>query len=816
LQKFVDVILPLNLKNTYTYEVDVFDFEALQLGTRVFVPFGKSKIYTAIVFKKHIIKPEFYEPKMILNTIDDQPIVSTNQMKLWQWMAGYYMCSFGDLMRAALPNPFLLETETKVKKLTELDHFDASTLTDDEYLVFEALQTQNYLKLGEISQILNKKNVMIEVKSLLEKKIIELEEEVVEKYKPKQIRYVKLNEDFEKPENLQPLIESLQKTPKQLAVVMTFFKIKAIDKKPILPAKLYEMANTNAATVKKLLDKNIFEEYYLQVDRVEQSQATKDNLLLSEAQQYAFDKINDGFKNKSVALLKGVTSSGKTEIYIKLILNEIVKDKQVLFLVPEIALTTQLVLRLKKYFGEQLLVYHSKYSANEKVEIYKKVFENSPNARVIIGVRSAIFLPFTNLGLVIIDEEHESNFKQSEPAPRYHARDTAIYMSTIFQSNVLLGSATPSIESYSNALQNKYHLVELNERFGDAVLPKIHLINLKETHFRKQMIGHFSTILVEKIQNTLANGKQVIIFQNRRGYSSFISCNSCGHVPFCPNCDVSLTHHKFKGQLRCHYCGYHIAKPHKCHSCDSKDLDEKGFGTEQIELELVGLFPKARVLRMDQDTTRGKYNFDKIIHAFEQHEVDILVGTQMVAKGLDFKNVSLVGVLNADNLLFQAEFRAYERTYQMLTQVAGRTGRSADVGEVFIQTYNPDNVIYQHVINQSYELFFQQQMIERQQFLYPPFHKIIRLTFKHKNFETTKKGAEYFTNVLTSHTAALVLGPEEPTISKVRNLYIRHVLVKISPQLRLSDIKWQILQTKEHFEKVSEFRSIKFEVNVDF
>lgn len=813
MQKFVDIILPLSLKNTYTYEVNDFDFELLKPGVRVFVPFGKSKIYTGIVFQTHVIKPELYEPKFILNIIDETPIVTDNQLKLWHWLSAYYMCSYGEVMRAALPNPFLLETETKVKRVDLKS--DMSLLTDDEYLVYEALQTQPYLKLSEISQILNKKNVLLEVKSLLDKGLVELEEEVVEKYKPKAVRYIRLHEAYEQPDTLKTLIESLQKTHKQLEVVMAFFKLKATIKTPILPAMLYEAANTNATIVKKLIDKNIFENYFLNVDRMVQNVSGKSDIDLSVAQQKAYENICLGFENKAVTLLKGVTASGKTEIYIKLIQDKIKKGEQVLFLVPEIALTTQLVLRLKQYFGEQLLVYHSKYSANEKVEVYQKVFQNSPQARVIIGVRSAIFLPFAQLGLVIVDEEHESNFKQAEPSPRYHARDTAIFMTTFLPVKVLLGSATPSVESYQNALTNKYALVELNERFGDAVLPQIHLINLKEQHFKKRMVGHFSQILVEKIQETLNKGRQVIIFQNRRGFSSFISCNSCGHVPFCPNCDVSLTHHKFKGQLRCHYCGYHIAKPHSCHSCHSKDLDEKGFGTEQIELALVDMFPKARVQRMDQDTTRGKYNFEKIIHAFEQHEVDILVGTQMVAKGLDFKNVSLVGVLNADNLLFQAEFRAYEKTYQMLTQVAGRTGRSAKVGEVYIQTYNPENMIYQHVINQTYDLFFQQQMTERQQFLYPPYFKLIRLTFRHKNFETVKKGAEYFVNVLSNYTKALVLGPEEPTVSRIRNLYIRHVYVKISPKLKLSEVKWQIAQTKEHFERVGEFKSIKFEVNVD-
>lgn len=816
MQKFVDVILPLNLKNTFTYEVDAFDFDLLKPGMRVFVPFGKSKIYTAIVFKTHLIKPEFYEPKFILNIIDDEPLVNNHQLKLWSWISSYYMCSLGDVMRAALPSPFLLETETKVKKVDLPEDFNLSDLSDNEYLVYEALQSQNYLKLAEISQILDKKNVMNEVKSLLEKNLIALEEEVVEKFKPKQVRYIRLIEKYEQQEVLQALIESLQKTPKQLAVVMAFFKLKATVKTPILPNMLYEAAETNAATIKKLIDKDIFEDYFLTVDRLVQSVANKNEVNLSESQENAFNDIKKGFENQAVCLLKGVTSSGKTEIYIKLIQEAINKGHQVLYLVPEIALTTQLVIRLKQYFGEQLLVYHSKYSIQEKVEVFKKVKENSAQARVIIGVRSAIFLPFQTLGLIVIDEEHESNFKQAEPSPRYHARDTAIYMTTLFPIKVLLGSATPSVETYHNAMNGKYTLVELKERFGKAVLPKIHLVDLKDAHFRKRMIGHFSTILVEKIQETLSRGKQAIIFQNRRGYSSFISCNSCGHVPYCTNCDVSLTHHKYKGQLRCHYCGYHMAKPNHCHSCNSKDLDEKGFGTEQIELELLEMFPKARVQRMDQDTTRGKYNFDKIIHSFQQHEIDILVGTQMVAKGLDFKNVTLVGVLNADNLLFQADFRAYEKTYQMLTQVAGRTGRSDEVGEVYIQTYHPNNEIFQQVINQSFDLFFYQQITERQQFLYPPFHRMIRIAFKHKNFETTKQGSEYFVNVLKSYTKALVLGPEEPSVSRIKNQYIRHVLIKISPEVRLSEVKWQISQTKDHFEQVSAYRSIKLEINVDF
>jgi primosomal protein N' (replication factor Y) len=689
-------------------------------------------------------------------------------------------------------------------------------LSDDEFLVFEALKHQSSLKVQDIVEILNKKNVFPVIQKLLDKGILSVQEEVVESYKPKVIRYIRLHQTYQSEAQLRTLLDSLRGA-KQTEIILQYFQLQATDKKPISVKQLLEQSNSSSATLKALIDKNIFEEYFIQQDRVNyEGKINDEKLELSAFQQKVFEEIQTKFKEKEVCLLHGVTSSGKTEIYIKLIGQYLQQDKQVLYLLPEIGLTTQLLDRLRLHFGNKVAVYHSKYSNNERVEVWKQVQLRSEKAQIVIGARSALFLPFSKLGIIIIDEEHETTFKQQDPAPRYHARDTAIVLASKHSSKVLLGSATPSLETYSNAQSQKYGLVEISERYGNVQMPEIELVDLKDKYFRKKMTGHFSDSLIDEITKSLSLNEQVILFQNRRGFSPIVECMTCGHVPHCIQCDVSLTFHKSKNQLRCHYCGYSIANPTHCHACSSVHLSTKGFGTEQIQQELTTLFPNARIGRMDQDTTRGKFGFDKIIDSFKNREIDILVGTQMLAKGLDFDNVTLVGIMNADNMLYHPDFRAFERSFQMLTQVAGRSGRSEKQGKVIIQTYNPVHNTIQQVTRNDYVGMYKEQMHERQLYNYPPFYRLIKLTLKHRDYEKLKQGSVWLNEVLLQNLKLPVLGPEEPSISRVRNEYIRTILVKIPADQSLISIKKTIQKILDSFESVSQFRAIKVAVNVDF
>ena len=813
---FVEVILPLSLAKTFTYSVSASEYDYVKKGMRVAVPFGKSKIYTALIIDIHQNKPSLYEAKEIHQILDEKPIVNEIQIGHWQWIASYYMCAIGDVYRGAMPSALLLESETIISQKQE-GFVDESLLTDDEFLIYQALQQQNSLKVQDIMNILNKKNIFPIIQKLIDKNILVLQEQMLETYTPKLIRYVKLHAKYESNDGLAELLEILKSANKQKDIVLTYFQLSASEKKPITVKKLIEVAKSTAAIVKTLIDKEIFEEYFLQVDRISFSGKTKEEQLqLSEAQQTAFEEIKQSFVQKEVCLLHGVTSSGKTEIYIKLIEEYISDGKQILYLLPEIALTTQLVGRLRDYFGNNVAVFHSKYSNNERVEVWQQVLEHSPKAQIVIGARSALFLPFSNLGLIIVDEEHEQTFKQVDPAPRYHARDASIVLANSHKAKVLLGSATPSIETYYNSQSGKYGLVEIFERYGRVKMPKIELVDLKDKYFRKQMSGHFSDTLIQEITTALSLGEQVILFQNRRGFSPVIECLTCGHVPQCPQCDVSLTFHKYKNQLRCHYCGYSMAKPTNCHNCTSVHLTTKGFGTEQIQQELIELFPNAKVGRMDQDTTRGKFGFEKIIDSFKNQELEILVGTQMLAKGLDFDNVSLVGIMNADNMLYYPDFRAFERSYQMMTQVSGRSGRSEKQGKVIIQTYNPEHNTIQQVVQNDYIGMYTEQSYERKIYKYPPYFKLIKLTLKHKDFDKLKEGSMWLYQVMQQNFAIPVLGPEEPPISRIRNEYIRTIMIKIPTNHSLLVTKKTIQKMLNSFDVVSQYRAIKIAVNVDF
>ncbi|MDB4171185.1 primosomal protein N' [Polaribacter sp.] len=809
---FIDVVLPIPIQKTFTYSVTEEEASFLQKGMRVAVSFGKTKMYTGLVFNIHQIAPMLYEAKEIHQILDEVPLVNEKQLNHWKWIADYYMCSLGDVYRAALPSAFLLESETIITKNKQ--EIDPLKLLDDEFLIYEALQHQSQLTIHQVAAILGKKKVMPTVNGLLEKSAISVQEEIYEQYKPKLIKYVRLHANYATDTSLETLLESLSRAKKQREAVLSFFQLSA-NKKPIKAKDLEEQANVSATIIKSLVDKNIFEFYQIQIDRISFKGTTNDLKKLNKFQEFALKEIKETFTTKDVTLLHGITSSGKTEVYAKLIQEVLDAGKQVLFLLPEIALTTQIITRLQVYFGNQISVFHSKYSMNERVEVWRNVLENKSKAGILLGARSALFLPFSNLGLIVVDEEHETSYKQFEPSPRYNARDAAIVLAKLHAAKILLGSATPSLESYFNTAQNKYGLVALNRRHGDVQLPKIELIDVKEKQRKKEMKGHFSDRMLLLIQEALDAKEQVILFQNRRGYSPVVECKTCGVSPECPNCDVTLTFHKFKQELRCHYCNYQRAMPNSCGACGSNTLDTKGFGTEQIEMELKVLFPDFKIGRMDLDTTRGKHGYQKIITAFESKEIDILVGTQMLSKGLDFENVSLVGILNADTMLNFPDFRAHERAYQMMVQVSGRAGRSKKQGNVAIQTYNPNHQILQQVSTTRYAEMYKEQLQERWQYKYPPYYRLIKITLKHRDYSKVDKGIDWLAKALQQSFGEFVLGPTAPAVSRIRNQYIKNLVIKIPPKQSLVNTKNQITKIRNTFEAVSDFRPIRFVIDVD-
>ncbi|WP_282133739.1 replication restart helicase PriA [Cellulophaga baltica] len=814
---FINVILPIPLEKLFTYSISEAEAAFLQPGMRVAVPFGKSKIYTALVYEVHQNPPVIYEAKEIHQILDEAPLVTVIQLKHWFWIADYYMCSVGEVFRSAVPNAFLLESETLILKNKNFQP-DENELLDDEFLVFEALEHQSILRVQEISAILGKKNVLPVLNRLLDKNIIILKEEVYEQYKPKMVRYVRMGNAYKSEEKLEELLNTLTRAPKQSQVVLTLFQLQASSKKPIKVSDLEVASKSSSAIIKTLIDKAVLEEYFIQTDRVvyQDDGANESLKSLNEYQLEALKDIKLSFEKNLPTLLHGVTSSGKTEVYVKLIEECIRSNKQALYLLPEIALTTQLISRLQEYFGEKVAVYHSKYSVQERVEVWNNVLANKVKAQIVIGARSALFMPFADLGLVIVDEEHESSFKQYDPAPRYHARDAAIVLGKLHKAKILLGSATPSVESYYNAQTGKYGYASILRRFGNVLMPDVELVDIKELTRKKRMKGHFSERLLEEITETLESGAQVILFQNRRGYAPIMECTTCGHSPQCPNCDVSLTYHQHKKQLRCHYCSYNIAVPLACEACGSSTLDTKGFGTEQVEQELQTLFPEVKIGRMDLDTTRGKYGYEKIITAFEQQEIDILVGTQMLTKGLDFRNVNLVGIMNADTLLNFPDFRAHERSYQLLTQVSGRAGRTKKRGKVIIQSYNPYHQILKQVSTGDYEGMFKEQLYERQQYKYPPINRIIKVTFKHKDYNKLNEAAEWFTQGLRNAFGIHVLGPEFPPVSRIRNQYLKHVLIKIPNGQALGKTKNSIKRIEKSFNAISQYASVRVIYNVDY
>ena len=813
---YIDVVLPLPLRPAFTYEVNEEQAAFLQAGMRVVVPFGKSKIYTAITIKVHEHTPS-YPTKPIEFILDEAPVLSPRQLQLFAWASGYYLGSFGELLKIGMPSSLLLESETMVERTEQTVATD--TLSDDEFLVYEALGQASSLSTKEVGKILQKKNPIGVLKTLIEKGVVRLSEKIFEKYQPKLQKYLRLTPTYQEKEALNALLDGdILKTKAQQKLLWAFLALRAQKQSLITAEMLLKKAEVGTAVLKKVIDYGVLEVYTEAVDRV--SFASDSNTLaLSPAQEKALQEIEASFAEKNTVLLHGVASSGKTQIYSKLIEQTLAQGKQVLYLLPEVGISVQLTNRLEHFFGDQMSVYHNKYSTHERVEVWNNVLAQKEKAQFVLGVRTAVFLPFHNLGLVIVDEEHDLSYKQAEGQGGYQVRDVALMLAHLHGAKTLLGSATPSAESYYNAQTGKYAMVRLTERFASTQPPQIELIDLKEKTKKKETQGHFSDILLEAMTQTLAQGKQVILLQNRRGYAPYLQCEHCDTIPQCPHCDVSLTYHQLQNQLRCHYCGYTIVKPVSCPACQSYNtLQTKGLGTEKVEEELMQFFPKARIDRMDMDTTRGKYSFEKIIHRLEKGETDILVGTQMVSKGLDFPRVGLVGIMNADIFLYQQDFRALERGYQLLTHIAGRAGRKDSVGQVLIQTYNPFQEVLQQVKDGAYEQMIARQLQERQDFHYPPFYRLIRIIFKHKEQQRIDESSHWFAESLRLGLTTYgveVLGAEYPPISRIRNEYIKHILLKIPPKLSPAWVKEYILRVEQSFFSVAAFRSVQVSYNVD-
>lgn len=813
--KYAEIILPLPLSGTFTYAIPDSENKAL-IGKRVVVQFGKKRLYTGIIHSLHNNKPTDYQVKHVLSIIGDAAIVNSFQLKLWEWGAVYYMCSLGEFYKASVPTALRLESETRVLPLHDFEALD--TLNGFESNIFTLLKENESLSINELSKALNTENILPLIRVMMEKGAVIIQEEVKSKYKPKFEKFIEPAYDFTEPK-IQILEEQLQRAKKQKELFLFFldnyFKLNI---KQVAKADLIEKSGSTAANLKALVERGIFIEKSIEISRLkpEASEEVEPQKTLNNHQQVAYTQIKQQFEKTDVVLLHGVTSSGKTEVYIHLISEAIEQGKQVLYLLPEIALTSQIIQRLKLVFGNTVGVYHSKFSGNERVEVWNKLLKNDASSyKIIIGVRSSILLPFSNLGLIIVDEEHENTYKQFDPAPRYNARDLAVVLAKFHNANVLLGTATPSVESYHNTKNGRYALVELKNRHLDIKLPKVVLADVRKAYKKKQMQAHFTPELIDNIELALKNKEQVILFQNRRGFSPYLECNNCGWIPECKFCAVSLTYHKRMDKLVCHYCGYQINSVHRCSSCGQSEVKTKGFGTEKIEEEIGLIFPDAKIARLDLDSAKGKHGHEEIINNFQNHKVDILIGTQMVSKGLDFAGVSLVGILNADNMLRFPDFRAYERSYQLMAQVSGRAGRKSKQGKVVIQTSDTEHYIIKQVINNDYEKMFESQAAERRNFLYPPFTRLIKITLKHRDQQIVLKASMQLVQNFGKIPRTKILGPVTPLVNRVQNLYIQQIVIKLEKGEKLLAAKKAIQHNCDQLVLQKEYKQVVIIKDVD-
>ena len=819
MKKYVDVIVPLPIASQYTYSLPPALEESVQEGCRVVVPFGSKKFYTAIVTRVHYAAPEGYETKDIEEVLDSSPVLLPKQLEFWEWLSTYYLCTLGDVYKAAMPSGMKLESETVV---VYNDEFEAThPLSDSEQRLLDLLSADKEQCVTQLQRAVGVKNILPVVKRLLDKEAIFVKEDLKRNYKPRTEARVRLARKDLDEAGMMTLFNELSRAKKQLALLMKYVELSGWagcgeQLKEVTKKELLEKAGATSTIFNGLVEKGIFEVYHQEIGRLLRSGiATSACHTLNPAQQTAYNSIIDSFRQKNVCLLHGVTSSGKTEVYIHLITEALKQGGgQVLYLLPEIALTTQITERLKRVFGHRLGVYHSKFPDAERVEIWQKQLSDEPY-EVILGVRSSIFLPFKNLKLVIVDEEHENTYKQQDPAPRYHARSSAIMLASMYGAKVLLGTATPSVETYFNATNGKYGLVELKERYQDIRLPHIEQVDIKELTRQKRMKGPFSPMLVKEVHDALERKEQVILFQNRRGFAPMIECHTCGWVPKCKNCDVSLTYHKGLNQLTCHYCGCTYQVPRSCPACGGVELQHKGFGTERIEDDIQLIFPEAKVARMDLDTTRTRSAYEKIIADFEQGKTDILIGTQMVSKGLDFQHVSVVGILNADTMLNYPDFRSYERAYQLMAQVAGRAGRKNKQGLVILQTKSPDLPVIHQVMRNDYEQLYFDQLAERQLFRYPPYYRLIYVYLKHRKPEVLDQAADAMAQHLRTGLGDRVLGPDKPPIARIQTLFIKKMVVKVEQSASMAKVRDYLLAVQRAIIEDERFRSLIVYYDVD-
>lgn len=810
MESYADIILPLPLEGTFTYKLPL----GMQVaeGERVIVPFGQKKLYTGLVYAIHSQKPAGdFEIKEIITCIDERPVVLPSQMTLWKWIAGYYLCSIGDVFKAALPSGMKLESESSVCRNS--DFKDVETLNDNESRIWQLLEKAPQCKVRELAKSYTKKNILAVLQTMMKKGAVIMKESLRTKYKPKTEEWVGLSASMkESPLFFKIQLDGMRRADKQNKLFHTFMELceKSDTEKhletTVRKSELMTAAGVTTAVLNTLVRKNVFRIEEKNASRLNDatSGATHEIAPLSPAQDKAFKGIVEAFKEKRVCLLHGVTSSGKTEIYIHLIKKYIEAGRQVLYLLPEIALTTQITDRLKRVFGNRMGVYHSKFPDAERVEIWQKQLSGQPYP-LLLGVRSSVFLPFQKLGLIIVDEEHESTYKQQDPAPRYHARSTAIMMAAQCGANVLLGTATPSLESYYNTQTGKYALVGLTERFRHIELPEINVIDMKTAYKRKQTDGPFSYDLIKEIKQTLEDGEQIILFQNRRGYAPVVECKTCGWVPHCPHCDVALTYHKQMHTLTCHYCGYTCNVPERCPSCGERNFFTRGFGTEKVEDKVHELFPQAVVDRLDLDTAKTRTAYERIFYDFATQKTDILIGTQMVSKGLDFAHVRVVGILNADTMLNYPDFRAYEKAFQMMEQVAGRAGRSGKRGLVLLQTKNAELPLIHQVVCNDYAQMYTEQLAERKLFSYPPYVQLIYVYLKHRDDKALDKAARETASLLRRIFGSRVLGPDKPAVARIQTMFIRTIILKIEPTLSRDLVRAHLHAVKRRMESAVQF-----------
>ncbi|SHK53942.1 replication restart helicase PriA [Epilithonimonas mollis] len=815
--QFAQIILPLNLKGTFTYKVPADFLDKIEVGMRVLVPFRGKKIYTGIVAELFNDFEETFVPKEIINLLDNQPIVPQQQLEFWNWLSSYYLCNLGEIYRLAFPSSLKLESETYVRLLSERT-IDWQNLDANETYLLQALEVRQMLNLQEIEAFIPKKEIIKTINALIDERYISVDEKITEKYKAKEVAYLRINRDeLNIKIHLAEVISSLKKAKKQQELFLLLLdKETENPDKPVRKSDIFDEGNFNQSQVKLLIEKKLIQEYYLEKYRIESYEGKIEEIEeLTDIQKTAILEINQAFEEDKNVLLHGVTSSGKTHIYLEKIEDCVIAGENVLLLLPEIALTKQITIRLEKKYGKKLGFYHNKLTDFERVEVWKKIKNNE--LQILIGTRNSLFLPYENLGLIIVDEEHDSAYRQRDQSFFFNAKDSAMMLAEFYQSRLILGSATPSLESYDLAMKDKLRYVVLNERFGEVDLPEFKIIDIKEAQNQKKIVGNFSQTMIDEINRQLEERKQTIILHNRRGYANVVECETCGHVTYCSNCDVVMTYHKASNELKCHYCGHRASKPISCPSCNSDNLNTRGIGVEQIEEEVQKIFSDSEVDRMDVDSMRKKFAYEKLYEKLENGETDILVGTQMISKGLDFDNIELVAIPKADSMIHVQDFRAEERAYQLITQVAGRAGRISGKGKILIQTYNPLHSVFELIKNQNIKETYQYFLDERKKFLYPPFVKLIMIELKHRKEDKVNRASQFLGSIFRKYIPEeCILGPEKSPIARLNNLYQYQVLLKFPKNRNYRIYKELLLKSFDEFDEITAYKSVKKDVFVDF